>query len=29
MSLESKEFIENYRAENENIIGEYDRQLDE
>lgn len=29
MSLESKEFIENYRTENENIIKEYDRQLDE
>lgn len=29
MSLESKEFIENYKAENENIIGEYGRQLDE
>lgn len=29
MSSESKEFIENYRAENDNIIGEYDRQLEE
>ena len=29
MSSESKEFIENYKAENDNIIGEYDRQLEE
>lgn len=29
MSSESKEFIENYKAENNNIIGEYDRQLEE
>lgn len=29
MSSESKEFIENYKAENGNIIGEYDRQLEE
>lgn len=29
MSSESKEFIENYKAENNNIISEYDRQLEE
>lgn len=29
MSSESKEFIKNYKAENDNIIGEYDRQLEE